>query len=351
MDTITNAHVAELSARAAEEESGHRRVALRRAGRAAMFSWSEEAATVAASGRSLTELSNVGPWVARRIHEWIEHPPDPDSIGPPEIRRGFLTRAEALTTVAANPEWQPALRADLQMHTTHSDGSVSIAEMAGHCASRGYEFAAITDHSKSLRIAKGMDETRLAAQGVEIGEVNAALGDAGERLRLLRAIEMDLDVDGRGDMDPAALADLDLVLGAFHTKLRLEEDQTERYVKALRNSNVHVMAHPRARKYDRRLGLRAEWSRVIETAAETNRALEIDASPDRQDLPVELLELVREAGGRVSIGSDAHAPVELDFIPWGLAAAIRARIPRERILNFAPVEDVLAWASSIRESP
>jgi putative hydrolase len=111
---------------------------------------------------------------------------------------------------------------------------------------------------------------------------------------------------------------------------------------------VDVIAHPRARKYDRRVGLRADWERVVEAAATLDKALEIDAYPDRQDLDVATLELAREAGCRISIGTDAHYPWELSVMPFGLAAAILAGIPKERILNLRPVEEVLAWTASHR---
>ena len=147
-------------------------------------------------------------------------------------------------------------------------------------------------------------------------------------------------------MDPEALARLDLVLGAFHSKLRLTEDQTDRYLAAVRNPTIHVLAHPRCRMYDRRAGLRADWKRVFATAAEAGTAVEIDASPHRQDLDVELLEVARESGVRISIGTDAHSMRELGYMEFGLAAAIRAGIPKERILNFQPVEEILAWAAA-----
>jgi DNA polymerase (family 10) len=138
------------------------------------------------------------------------------------------------------------------------------------------------------------------------------------------------------------------VLGAFHSKLRALDDQTERYLAALRNPAVHVLAHPRGRRFNVRLGLHADWPRVFEEAAGLHKALEIDAYPDRQDLDVELLSLARESGVWISIGTDAHSTAELMFMEFGLAAAIRAGIPQERILNFMSREDLLEWASRVR---
>jgi putative hydrolase len=340
---LTNRHIAELLSRAAAsgEASEHGRRALRRAARAA-FLWPDEAADLLARDRPLTELRFVGPWLARMIGDWMAD--GVEAPEPPPIRHGFETAAAAHARLAAAPEFAAALRGDLQVHTTDSDGSASIAEMARAADAHGHEYLAITDHSKGLKIAHGMDEERLARQADEIARVNDALAAKGARVRVLRAIEMNLSPDGSGDMEPAALADLDLVLGAFHSRLRVTDDQTERYVAALRNPTIHVLAHPRGRIYDFRAGLRADWPRVFAVAAEKDRAVEIDAYPDRQDLDVELLELARAAGVRISIGSDAHAPHQLPFVTLGVAAALRAGIPAERILNFMSRDELCAWA-------
>jgi putative hydrolase len=339
-DAPTNGVLAELLAEAAQDQEGHRRRALRRAARAAML-WPEEAADLDGAGRSLTELRTVGPWVADRIRGWLDDPPEART--PPEARRGFLTRVEARRILAEGPD-APRARSDLQMHTTWSDGSVSIEEMAARSAALGREYVSITDHSVGLPIARGMDEATLLRQGVEIDRLNVG----GDGPRILRSIEMNLSPEGQGDMDPDVLRGLDLILGAFHSKLRLTDDQTDRYLAAVRNPSVHVLAHPRGRRWDARPGLRADWPRVFEAAANAGTALEIDAFPDRQDLQVELLELARQAGVWISIGSDAHHPDELDHLEIGEAAAVRAGIPPGRILNLLPADDVTAWAAAKR---
>lgn len=343
--TLTNRDLAELLSRAAEDETEHRRRALRRAGRAAML-WPEEAADIAASGRPLTDLRAVGPWVERLITAWLDDPPEVPE--PPPLRAGFLTMAEARRALADRPEWRAMLRGDLQVHTTHSDGKYPLEEVVAACAERGYAYVGITDHSVGLPIANGMSEERLRAQGLEIDTLNARLGGDGEPIRVLRSIEMNLSPDGEGDMSAAALRELDLVLGAFHSRLRVTEDQTDRYLAAVRNPTVHVLAHPRCRRFGARLGLRARWDRVFEEAARLDKAVEIDCSLDRQDLDVELLELAREAGVRVSIGTDAHYLSELDAMDLGLGTAALAGIPPERILNFLPAEELTAWAADVR---
>jgi histidinol phosphatase-like PHP family hydrolase len=311
-----------------------------------MFGWTEPAASVLQRGGSLTELWRVGPWVAQMLSEWIADPPEIPE--PPALRRGFLTRADVDAALAGHDDWRTEIRADLQMHTTYSDGSVPLPGMAEAAAALGYEYIGITDHSKGLPIANGMDEERLARQGEEVAALNRTLRAAGSGPRVLHSIEMNLSPEGEGDMEPEALARLDLVLGAFHSKLRLTEDQTDRYLAAVRNPTVHVLAHPRCRMFDRRAGLWADWERVFAAAADAGTAVEIDANPYRQDLDVELLTVARGAGVRISIGTDAHSVGELRYMDFGLAAAILAGIPKDRILNFQPVEDVLAWASERR---
>jgi histidinol phosphatase-like PHP family hydrolase len=342
---LTNADLAELLRRRAAGEAAHRRRALERAGRAALF-WPEEASAVLASGRDVTALHGVGPWIGTLLVEWFADPPAVPE--PDELRRDFLTLARARAVLASNPSAVDGLRGDLQMHTTWSDGATSVEVMVDAAERAGYRFVAITDHSQSLRIARGMHEEELLAQGREIVALNRRLDAGGHAMRVLRSIEMDVFADGAGDMDPAALRGLDLVLGAFHTKLRDPEDQTARYLAALRNPDVHVIAHPRARKYGRRLGLRADWAVVVDEATRMDKALEIDASPDRQDLNVEILRLAATAGTRISIGTDAHQPAELAFMEFGLAAAALAGIRPARILNFGTRDDLLAWTDSLR---
>ena len=148
-----------------------------------------------------------------------------------------------------------------------------------------------------------------------------------------------------GSLDDGSLASLDLVLGAFHSALRSKDDQTERYLAALRQSRLHVLAHPKARMYGRRVGLVADWRRVFAEAARLGKALELDATVPRQDLNVELATIAREEGVEwFSIGSDAHTATELEFLPFGMATAVLAGIPRERILNYRPVGFVRSWA-------
>jgi DNA polymerase (family 10) len=139
------------------------------------------------------------------------------------------------------------------------------------------------------------------------------------------------------------------VLGSFHSSLRRTDDQTDRYLAALRNPHIQILAHPRGRIYNFRLGLKADWPRVFAEAAKLDKALEIDCYPDRQDLNLTLLKLARSAGTRVSLGTDSHHPWQLEFIPLGLAAALRARISPERIVNFMSIQQIKRWIVRLRQ--
>jgi histidinol phosphatase-like PHP family hydrolase len=336
---LANIQLSELLARSAAEHDpkGTKGRALRRAARAAL-TWDVEAADLAGSGRSLTELRSVGPWLATVIDGLLEAPP----ADPEPLRRGFLTRTAVDATLATAPAgWRPL--ADLQMHTTWSDGHSSLEEMVATAELRGYSHIAITDHSQGLAIAGGMDEAELAAQGRAIAMVNEDLGRRGAPMRVLRSIEMNLSPEGEGDMDPAALAELDLVLGAFHSKLRWTEDQTPRYLAALRSPTVDVLAHPRGRMFNFRMGLSCDWAAVCAEAARLDKAVEIDGYPDRQDLDVATLAAAREAGCRISLGSDSHHVVDLPHIDFAVAAALQAGIQADRILNLMNLDELLAW--------
>jgi len=344
---LSNTNIAELLAQQGETETGIASRAFRRAARSA-FLWPEEASDLVTQERSLTELRAVGPFIEKQIREWIDESRRAKKA--PAVREDFLSLAEARRLLAARPDWQKKLRGDLQMHSRWSDGSGTIAEMADSAADRSYEYIAITDHSKGLKIAGGIDERALKRQGTEIAEVNMELSKSGVHMTVLRSIELNLNPRGEGDMAPDSLRSLDLVLGSFHSALRTTEDQTGRYVAALRNPQVHILGHPRGRIYNFRIGLKADWPRVFAEATRLNKALEIDCYPDRQDLNVKLLKIARDHGARISLGTDAHHGWQLEFIDLGLAAALRANIPANRILNFMPILELRTWAQRLSEN-
>ena len=343
---LSNTDIAELLAQQAERETGILSRAYRRAARSA-FLWPEEVSHLVAQNRPLTELRGIGPFIEKQIRNWFDEAlRRPKSV--PALRQDFISMAEARRLLAGRPSWPEKLRGDLQMHSRWSDGSATIAEMADAAKERSYDYIAITDHSKGLKIAGGIDERALKRQGTEIAKVNAALSKSGSQLIVLRSIEMNLNPRGEGDMSPDSLLGLDLVLGSFHSALRTTEDQTERYLAALRNPHIHILGHPRGRIYNFRIGLKADWPRVFAEAARLDKALEIDCYPDRQDLNVALLKIAREHGTRISLGTDAHHGWQLEFIDLGLAAALRAKISTDRIVNFMSLLELKTWAQALR---
>jgi len=343
---LRNSAIAELLAVAAESAKMPLQKALRRASRKALF-WEEEASVLLEHNRSLSdELPGVGQSLDRIIRRWMDDPPDTPKV--PEIRSNFLTLTEA-RAILAKSKSEPA-KGDLQMHSVWSDGSGSIEDMARAAIGRGYEYIAITDHSKGLKIAGGIDEQQLDQQATEIEQVNARLQVEGLKFRVLRSIELNLDPRGDGDMESSALRKLDVVLGCFHSALRKKEDQTDRYLAALRNSDIQIVGHPCGRIYNFRLGLSADWERVFDLAAELDKAVEIDAYPDRQDLSTDLVKLASKAGCRISLGTDAHDPLQLRFMEYALASAVKAGVPKERILNFMSFDELRAWVARLRDA-
>lgn len=344
---LSNTDIAEVLAKEAQRETGILSRAFRRAARSA-FLWPENVTDLAAQNRSLTELRGIGPFIEKQIRRWLDKPP-PLSTKIPAIRQDFISLAEAKQLLARKPAWAKNLRGDLQMHTLWSDGSGTIAEMADAAKEKGYEYIAITDHSKSLKIAGGIDERTLKKQEKEIARLNILILRSGGKLTVLRSVEMNLNLRGEGDMLPQSLSSLDIVLGSFHSSLRTTQDQTDRYLAALRNPNIQILGHPRGRIYNYRIGLKADWSRVFAEASELDKALEIDCYPDRQDLNVGLLKVAREHGIRISIGTDAHHPWQLQFIELGLAAALKAKISSHQIINFMPISDLRNWVKQTRQ--
>ncbi len=339
---IENQTIAELLARQAENTPPPAQRALRRAARRA-FLWDVEAAELAESGRPLTELSGVGPYIEKLIRGWLDK--RPRNIAPSPLRSGFLTLCQARRILAATPTWLSSVKGDLQMHTNWSDGEGTIEEMAAAALERNYQYIAITDHSKGLKIAGGINEAQVEQQGQEIAGVNANRG-----VSVLRSIEMNLNPQGRGDMESSCLRKLDCVLGCFHSSLRKIDDQTERYISALRNPDIQILGHPRGRIYNFRAGLNADWNKVFGVAAELGKAVEIDGYPDRQDLSVDLLRIAKKSGCRISFGTDSHGASQLRFMEFSAAAALKAGIAASSILNFMSKDELLSWADDVRSS-
>jgi histidinol phosphatase-like PHP family hydrolase len=258
----------------------------------------------------------------------------------------YLSRAEVLAALRNRRLRGLSLddyRGDLQMHSTYSDGRQTLAVIVETGMARGYEYSAVTDHSYGLPIAHGVSMARLADQHREIDRLNAKYAG---RFRLIKGIEANILADGTVDMRPEERRALELVVAAPHSGLRSSGDQTRRILKAVRTPGVHILGHPRGRKYAVRPGVIADWDRVFEAAARATVAVEIDGDPRRQDIDHQLARRALAAGCIFALDSDAHAPSEWEFAETAIAHARLAQIPSERVINCWPLDFLLEWSAS-----
>mgnify|MGYP006281453347 CR=1 FL=1 len=249
---------------------------------------------------------------------------------PPELRenRGEIEAAEK----GELPELIEIgdLRGDLHCHTTASDGRHGLAEMAEAARKRGYDYLAITDHSKSQTVAGGLEDDELSKQIDEIAELNEAL----DGIRLLAATEVDILEDGSLDFPDDLLKRLDLVVASVHSKFGLsEEKQTERILRAMDNPHVSIIGHPTGRIINERRAYPLNMERIVEAAADTGCALEINATPMRLDLNDVHARMARDAGARISISTDAHSTAGLANIRYGVGQARRAWLEAGDVIN------------------
>jgi DNA polymerase (family 10) len=242
---------------------------------------------------------------------------------PPELREG-THEIPAARGVGELPQLVELgdLRGELHCHSTwSSDGKNTIEEMAHTAKSRGYRFLCITDHSHYLR------EGRLEAQWQEVASLNEKL----RSFRILRGIEVNIRADGSLDVEDDVLAELDWVVASLHTSF--ERSPTERVLGAMENSHVDCIGHLTGRRLLKRDGAPIDIERVVEKAAETGTALEINSQPDRLDMRDAHARLAGEAGVRIPITTDAHSTGALAYSELGVAQARRAWLTKEQILN------------------
>lgn len=263
-----------------------------------------------------------------------------------QLRQNFLSRAE-VRRVLLDPSFRgptaQQYRGDLQMHSEWSDGYPTVHEIAEACLQRGYQYAAVTDHSYGLKIAGGMSMAQAAEQRKAIAEVNRLHGD---RFRLLQGIEANIDATGGLDLSEDEAATFDVVLAAPHSRLRRSEDQTDRMLAAIAHPSVRILAHPRGRIGGSRAGVIANWDAVFTSAAKRGVAIEIDGDPARQDLDHTLAARALEAQCLFALDSDAHTTAQLAYADTALAHARLAGIPADRIVNCWPLDRLLAWLAN-----
>lgn len=232
------------------------------------------------------------------------------------------------------------IRGDLHMHTTWSDGAQSLDEMVEKVKSMGYSYMAITDHSKYLRVANGLNEERLRKQREEINALNEKYPD----FHIFSGVEMDILPDGSLDFDDDFLKEMDFVIGAIHSSFQQsEEDIMHRLNNALENPYVSIIAHPTGRLIGRRDGYRVNLEQLIEKAKETNTALEINANPNRLDLSHEWAKKAQEAGVKLVIDTDAHNYQMLGHMKYGVATARKGWVKSSTVINTWSKEELVTF--------
>lgn len=306
--------------------------------------------------RSLTDLAGLGPKTAAVVAEAVAG----------EVPE-YLAELEAamLPLTDGGDSLRAALRGDLHTHSDWSDGGSPIEEMAVTAAELGHEYVALTDHSPRLTVANGLSAARLRRQLDVVADLDSRLGD----FRLLSGIEVDILENGTLDQQPELLGRLGVVVASVHSKLRMERPaMTRRMLRAIADPHTDILGHctgrllaPRVERGRGRSSGRGDGrnsaerggrpasdfdaAAVFAECAERGVAVEINCRPERQDPPEELIAMALDAGCLFSIDTDAHAPGQLDWQPYGCARAELVGVPAERVVNTWPVQDLLEWTA------
>ena len=257
----------------------------------------------------------------------------------PELREGRGEWQAAIENKLPQLLEVADIRGDLHAHSTWSDGVATIAQMAEAMSERGYQYFAVTDHSKALAMTNGLTAARLREQAEEIEAARAQFPD----LLILRGVECDIMRDGTLDLDDEILHELDFVIGSVHSGFNLpREAQTARMVRAISHPAVDLIAHPTGRILGGRPGYDVDIEALIEAAREHDTALEINAS-QRLDLSAENARLARDAGVLLCVDTDAHSTRMLGNIEFGVIMARRAWCEPKNVLNCKSAEELKAW--------
>jgi putative hydrolase len=291
-----------------------------------------------AQAGTLGELDGIGKVTATVITEALA------GETPVYLRR--LEATDGRPVAEGGAEIRAALRGDLHLHSDWSDGGSSIEEMALTARDLGHDYLALTDHSPRLTVANGLSADRLRRQLDVVAELNEQLAP----FRILTGIEVNINVDGSLDQEPELLDRLDVVVASVHSKLRMPADEmTRRMVMAIANPHTDVLGHCTGRLITGERGTRRpsefDPELVFEACRQFGVAVEINSRPERLDPPKRLLRLAVEMGCEFSIDSDAHAPGQLDWQPYGCERAAACGVPVERIINTNSADDLLAWTA------
>ncbi len=271
---------------------------------------------------------------------WI--PPElRENHGEIEISSDYFSRKEFISNLVE----YGSLKGDLQVHTISSDGTKSIEEMGASARDEfGLNYIAITDHTKSLKIANGLDENRLINQIEEINEINDNLKEKNSKnnFKILSSAEVEILKDGTLDMKNNILENLDIVGASIHSNFSLpSEDQTKRVIAALKNPHVDILFHPTGRIINKREGYDIDIDKVIEVAKDTKTVLEINAHYNRLDLKDEYVRKAINYNVKLAINSDAHHPLHFSFLVFGIGQARRGWAKQSDIINTLPVHEML----------
>ena len=259
-------------------------------------------------------------------YEWI----------PPELRENSGELEAARNGTLPNLVRQEDLRGDLHMHTIASDGKATLRDMAEAAAALGYEYIAITDHSKALAMANGLNEERVLAFARQVRELNRD----GLPLHVFSGLECDILRDGSMDIAEDVLAELDLVIGSVHSYFNLEPlETTDRLLRALESPSLKILGHGTGRILLQREGYSYDFEQVAGEAARRGIAFEINASPERLDLSGHLVRVAKRKGCCFTISTDAHLPKHLQNIRLGVLMARRGWLEASDILNTKPLAE------------
>jgi putative hydrolase len=294
-----------------------------------------------ATAGTLRELPGIGEVTARCITESLA------DEEPVYLRRMEATGGAPVAELGA--DLRAALRGDLHSHSEWSDGGSSIEEMAQAAQALGHEYLALTDHSPRLKVARGLSAERLEQQLDVVDGINESMAP----FRLLTGIEVDILDDGTLDQTDALLNRVDVVVASVHSKLKMDAEQmTPRMVAAVANPHTDVLGHCTGRLITGGRGTRPESSfdaeLVFAACARFGVAVEINSRPERLDPPKRLLRLAVEAGCYFSIDTDAHAPGQLDWQPYGCDRAAACGVDVDRVINSWSLDSLLTWTQNHR---
>jgi DNA polymerase (family 10) len=257
---------------------------------------------------------------------------------PPELRENTGEIEAAIEHRLPTLVQLEDVNGDLHVHSDWSDGKVPLEMMVEKAKSMGIKYLSICDHTKSLAVANGLDEVRLSDQIREIRRIE----EDNPEIKVLAGTECDILRDGKLDMNDNALADLDWVVASVHSGFKMEKDEmTDRFIEAIHNPYVRAIGHPTGRLIQRRPPYQLDLDALFQAASEQGVYMEINCYPDRLDLSDVNSRRAKEAGVHLCLGSDAHAPAEMEFLPLGVSVARRGWLEKKDVVNCLNVNEIL----------